>query len=360
MERKKYFEKYDSRLVREGILRALVCGAAVGLAANAVTAFVCWCLPDITWGLWLALGVLVAVTAAATAIFYFVRFRPTVKRSAKRLDALGLEERLITMVEYEDDSSLIANIQREDAKENLNKLDVKAIKIMISRVSIVLASVALFFGAGLTTLTALKDAGLIPSIPSIMEQFEPPKPDVYVAVTYMAGEGGYLEGEEDQIILLGGDTEMILAVAEDGYVFMEWSDGSKNISRAEKNVQEDLVLEAVFGMLEDGNGEGDGGEAEGEEGDKPGDKPSKSDEAAKPDADPQAGASGRYEDHNQIIDGRTYYGDKFADAYETMSETLANNSDMSSELKEMVQTYFDIIKVETDGENPWEDSEEEE
>ncbi len=357
MERKKYFEKYDSRLVREGILRALVCGAAVGLAANAVTAFVCWWLPDVTWGLWLSLGVLAVVTTVATAIFYFVRFRPTVERSARRLDSLGLEERLVTMVEYEEDSSLMATLQREDAKVNLNKLDVKAIKIMINRMSIILASVALFFGTGLTTLTALKDFGIISPIPDILEQFEPPEPDVYFTVSYIVGEGGYLEGDEDQVVLKGSDTERILAVADDGYMFDSWSDGIKTISRADANVQEDLIIEAIF-IPAEGDAEGDG---EGEPGDKPSDKPSdqKGDSDGEQESD-QYKAGGRYEDHNQIIDGRTYYGDKYGDAYETMVETMAGNADIPEELKEMVQTYFDIIKVESDEDNPWKDTEEEE
>ncbi len=357
MDRKKYFEKYDSRLVKEGVLKSLVCGAAVGFAANFVAAFVCWCIPDMTWGLWLALGVLAVFTLAAGAIFYFIRFRPTVERSAKRLDSLGLEERLVTMVAYESDESVIANLQREDAKANLNKLDVKAIKFAVSRMSIILASVAAFVGLSMTTVTALKDFGLLPSLEGFIEEITPPEPDVYFTVSYIVGEGGYLEGaEEDQVVLKGTDTERILAVADDGYMFYCWSDGVKAISRIDVNVQENLVIEAIFMPLgEDGSPQ----DGEGEPGDKPSDKPGE-EQGEDPSDDQNSTAGGRYEDHNQIIDARTYYGDKFGEAYETMSEMLANNADMPAELKEMVKTYFDIIKVESDEENPWAKPEEEE
>ena len=42
MDVKELFDKYYSRLAREGILKALFCGLIVGFAVNFVVAFIAW------------------------------------------------------------------------------------------------------------------------------------------------------------------------------------------------------------------------------------------------------------------------------------------------------------------------------
>ncbi len=354
MDHNQHFEKYYSRLRLEGILKAFIWGLFVGFTAGFVTAFLMWTLPQISWGLWLALGVLVAVTAGATVAFYYTKFRPTIDRNARRLDAMGLEERLITMVEYEKDDSLIAQKQREDAKVTLSKVDVKEIKMRVSKLSIVLSSVFTGLGVAMMTVLVLVQSNILPYLPEIVEGILPQDPEVFYEVSYVVGEGGVLEGEEMQLVKAGEDGEPILVVADEGWGFMGWSDGGKNPYRQEKGVKGDIVLEAMFGMIDDGGQEGDGDQP----GDKPENKPGDS-QNPDPDADkkdPNA-AGGRYDDQNQIIDGKTYYGDKYADAFSGMRDMLANNADLPADLKEMIQTYFDVIKTTDSEDNPWADPE---
>lgn len=352
MERKKHFEKYYSKLVWEGIVKALVCGLIVGFAANFIAALIAWLIPAFEAGFWLAIGVLIGVTAGATAIFYFTCFRPTVEKSAKRLDRLGLEERLVTMLDYENDDSYIAQKQREDAKVKLRAIDSKLIAIHVSVASTVAASIVGFFGVAMTTIAGLSYAGILPKGPEILKPIFPDPPKEYISVSYIIGEGGVLEGEEEQVILKGDSTTPVLVVADDGWMFDGWSDGVKAVLRSDNNVTEELIVEAMFLPLGDDGDPQDG--EEGEPGDKPGDKPGKKGEDGEP-GDPKdpSSAGGRYQDHNQIIDGKTYYGDEYGNYYDQMSETLAGSTEMSSELKEMIQSYFEIIKVTDSEENPW-------
>jgi len=355
MNRNRHFEKYSSKLVREGIIRSLVCGLIVGFAANFVAALLAWIFPAFEAGLWLSIGLLVVITAGATVIFYFALFRPTEERSAKRLDRLGLEERLITMLEYESDESFIAQKQREDAKKNLNALDIKSIVLKVSSASIIAASILAFFGTGMTTVVGLTKAGIIPSLPEIIEPLIPDEEIIEIPVSYIASEGGYLEGEEDQLVVKGGSTTPVLVVADDGWVFDSWSDGVKAVSRMDSNITEELIVEALFLPLGEDGDPRDGDE--GEPGDKPGDKPSKEGQEGPDGENDPSSAGGRYEDHNQIMDGKTYYGDEYYNYFTQMSEMLANNSEMSSGMKDMIQTYFDIIKVSDSEDNPWADPE---
>ena len=104
MDNKQHFKKYLAKLRFEAFLKSLFSGLAVGFIANFIAALVIWFTPYNE--IWISLTALGVVTVVATAIFYFKTYYPSVMANARRLDKLGLEERLITMVEYENDDSL--------------------------------------------------------------------------------------------------------------------------------------------------------------------------------------------------------------------------------------------------------------
>lgn len=70
-------------------------------------------------------------------------------------------------------------------------------------------------------------------------------------VTYAAGDGGAIQGTASQIVYLGESTQAVTAVPEDGYEFVEWSDGKKEASRSDENVQGDQTYTALFKKAEE-------------------------------------------------------------------------------------------------------------
>ena len=105
--------KYHKRINRESVIKSLLLGLIVGAAVLLATSFLAWMTnPDF---LWLAVIAFVLVTAGFTPLFYYKKYKPTTKAIAMRVDALGLEERLLTMAELEGDDSYLAKRQREDA-----------------------------------------------------------------------------------------------------------------------------------------------------------------------------------------------------------------------------------------------------
>ena len=132
METKQYFNKYLSKLNLEALLKSILSALIVGSAATFVFSAISW-FASISGAVWIAIGVLIGITLAFTPLFYFKRFRTTVIDNARRLDKMGLEERLITMVEYENDSSFIAAAQRADAKEKLDSVKKENLKIIIPK-----------------------------------------------------------------------------------------------------------------------------------------------------------------------------------------------------------------------------------
>ena len=350
MNNKRYFQQQEPKLKMEAWLKALLCGLSVGSGALFIAAFATWFAPFN--GVWLSLGVFISATIIATLIFYQKRFFPSVMQNARRLDGLGLEERLVTMVEFEDNESYITELQRKDAREALAKLDNSLLKIKIPTRIIATCIACFVIGAGMVTVNLLSSFGILPDGNEMLENVNP-TPVEYVTVSYVIEEGGILEGDEDQIIVKGTNATLVTAVADDGYMFKEWSDGFAEPTRHDLKVTEDVVYTAVFvEMGDEGDGDGDG-DGDGEQGDEPQDAPSESNQNQNngdsntpndPNNNYQQGAGGAYQPNNQIIDGETYYREVLESYKDSADERIQNeDSGYSDEDIEIIKKYLGIV-----------------
>lgn len=69
---------------------------------------------------------------------------------------------------------------------------------------------------------------------------------IFYNVVYTANEGGYISGESAQVIERDGDARSVVAIAYEGYEFLEWSDGVITSERQDKNINADKSFEAKF------------------------------------------------------------------------------------------------------------------
>lgn len=352
MKAKGAFENHGKKLLAEAIFRSALCGISVGFIANFIAAFVLWFTP--VNGLWICIGVFVVVSLIASLLFYVVKFRPSDMRNARRLDSLGLQERLVTMVEYKDDNSYMAGLQRNDAKSALSRLDVKSLKILIPRAIVISLIFCAFFGIGMTTVNALSESGVLPGGDEIINSVVEEQQVEYVSVSYIIDEGGVIEGDEEQIIVKGTNAATVTAVADEGYVFKEWSDGYASPTRTDTNISEDVIYTAIFTELGDGEGEGDGdGDGEGEDSDTPPDAPSDSEENGNdqgqdgegdPNSDSLNGGGSIMDPVNQIINNDEYYRDVIERLADETAERLENNDgSLSQEEIDIIKKYLGIV-----------------
>lgn len=65
-------------------------------------------------------------------------------------------------------------------------------------------------------------------------------------VTYLATEGGYIDGETVQTVKAHKDTSYVYVEPYDGYYFDCWSDGDGHFVRSDKNVTSDITVTAIF------------------------------------------------------------------------------------------------------------------
>ena len=356
MKTVKLFEKYYKRLAREGLIKSVLCGLLVGFSAMFATAFCFW-MTEVNL-FWLAVIPFIIGVAVSAPVFYYRKFKPTSSAVAARIDELGLEERMITMNELKGDDSYIARRQREDAVKTLGLVKADLIRLAVSVPLIVASAVIGIACLGMTTISALAANEVVSSGKDVIEDIMK-KPTVYFDVQYEIEGDGEIVGSEIQRIENGKDGTEVIAVANDGYAFIGWYialDG-KNVYNGcvligdkpaymVTDVTENLTIFAVFVEVdeendEDGdeNGEGEGGE-QGDPGE-PGSSNNSSESSG--DSLNQGSSSGDYKNNDQIIDGKTDYGDYIGDASQNATEGAKGDSNLSGKGKDAIGGYFGNI-----------------
>lgn len=366
MKNMNLFKKYQSKMIVEAAVKAAVCGLVAGFAVNFIAALISW-LCDYSAGLWLSIGLGLGVALVCGVVLYFAKFRPTEQEIARRVDALGLEERMVTMLEFAEDDSYIARRQREDAAAHAAATGAGCLKIQVSKVLIGAVCASAACGIAMTTVQGLTAGGVIPGFGELVEPQEDP-----LSVQYVAEVGGFIDGNEAQLVLFGESCEPVMAVADDGYVFVGWDDGVDEPFREDFDITDDYVITALFEKMEgEGNGPGDGngdvpsdegglptdkpgeegGEAEGGEGNDNGDNGNGGGdgEGGSEDGEPSdggkgPGAGGQYKPGNQVIDGETYYRDVFEEYYQKGMEYITGNDDLTPEEKEAIEKFLNGLK----------------
>lgn len=406
------FKKYYKKIGRESILKALLCGLTIGFSLMFVCIAASW-LAGFKAGIYIGLGLFVAATAIATPLFYTFRFRPTTKKIAQRIDTLGLEERILTMAELENDDSFIAMKQREDAMNAMKSVSSEMLKIAVSVPLIAAVAISATLGTGMTVAAAVapdggkhfvdglkekhtyeitytvegkgwvidftkkENAALIAAMKERARQREIDKangkevtedetlPDtfrtrlgiVYTAIDETAQATMVLDGAnyEDTTYtfeVTEGDEfgVKLMALPQKGYVFVGWSDGVTSPYREDMEVTATKTVTATFEKVTDllngekGEGQGQGEEAGDEDSGNSNSSGNGSDGAGNPNTGNSGGEGAKASPANQVINGKTYYGDVFEDAYREMLERMKNNNSLSEAEKKAISDYLDSIR----------------
>lgn len=342
-------KNYKSRLAKEGWLKAALCGMSVGFSADILCATAFW-----VFGIklfWICILVFAAVTAIATPLFYFCRFKSSRRQVASRVDMLGLEERILTMTQFENDDSYIARRQREDAINALKSVNSSFIKIAVSASMVVACCVTLVLGVGATTVSAVADKSLMDLIREKQEEKDAIENTFHLTYGVKDSVGGRVDGELEQTVKGGEAGKTVQAVAEDGYVFIGWTDGYVDATRTDADVKKDLTVNAVFVEIEDNEeddetveekGEGEQGNGNNSDGQpQPGDPSDGSDSSNEAGDGAGAGADAA---SNQVIDGSTYYGDEYSGSLSDAQDSMNSDSNLSGDEKGVIGDYFHNIQ----------------
>lgn len=354
----KIFKEYYNRLAKEGWLKALIYGLIFGFAGLFFSALIFWMMAFTQ--IWPAIVIFAVVAVSATLISYFVKFRPSTKDIARRIDALGLEERLLTMAQLQNDNSYIAMKQREDALNALKAIKKKDIKITISKMTLVILLFFAAFGMGATTICSLSANGKLPSGGELLGVTKEEQVAEY-ELLYEETDGGVIEGEIFQIVEKGQSASAVEAIPDDGYYFAGWvwiQEGkecsSEDPYRLDENIRESMVFTAMFAEIPEDAEEGDDGEDGGEpdQGKNAPQDPEKGDGDGDGDQPPppsgneaEGGGGDMNQDNKQIINGETFYGGStLEDAEGQAKDKMDGNENISDGEKDIVGDYYDTIR----------------
>ncbi len=157
MKKDDILEKYHAKVFKESVIKSLLYGLIAGCIVVGVVSFILFAFGTKNLLITLLLGFIIML--GVTIYVYKTKFRPTVNAVAKRIDELGLHERVITMVDYADNESLICVKQREDTQEKLANVGTKEIKFKFSKLSLVLLAFVLIL-AGSSLLLPNRRSGI--------------------------------------------------------------------------------------------------------------------------------------------------------------------------------------------------------
>lgn len=366
-------------MVREGIVKSAMYGLIGGLAAAIVVAF-STVFASFN-GVGLSLGIFAGVMAALTACLYFFKFRPQEKSVIEKLDRLGFDERFITMHELKGDSSVIAELQRNNtisvltqatidgrlvppsagyAEGKLERLGLSVKTVSVSSALLAVAIIALV----LTGLPQETKTSIFSPLPTFTLSY-----GVDAGGLIHDGGGKVLSdgnGKFTQTVTQGSAGSKIVANAfahTDGnvdgdYVFVGWSDEAVNAygkidpSRIDKNIGYNMNITAKFELIErpedmefgeEGNGQGENGDPGKDVDDGP---PSESNSNSPPQpGSPEDGANaGITENNGQIIDGNTDYREQYPEYYEQAMKLIAEGKELPPELRKFIETYMGSLK----------------
>ena len=253
---------------------------------------------------------------------------------------------MITMAELQKNDTYIAMRQREDAQQKLQAVEPKQINYQVSALSISLAGAAAALAIAMGVVFALSIYDVLPPGNQVLT---PEEEKEFVLVSYMEMDGGSIAGETDQVVEVGSDTQAVLAVADEGFVFVKWSDGVEEPSRQDLDVQEDIFVFAEF--AETGEGE-DGEGGEGEPGDQPQDQPQDSesngddgeenqkpgDQPQDPNGNPGSGAGGGTPNYD-YVNGKVDYNEIFDEYLKEALDEIASG-ELPDGLREFLESYF--------------------
>lgn len=139
-EEAKLLKKFEKKLKLEAIMKSILIGFVCGFALCIPISIISFIASFNT--IWISLGVLVAATAGFAVLAYMKYYKTSLKKTASRVDGVGLEERMITMLEFADRDDAIVARQRADAREALTKVEPKHVKIPFPKTAVIAVAVA--------------------------------------------------------------------------------------------------------------------------------------------------------------------------------------------------------------------------
>lgn len=393
--------EFKKKAKKQNIIKAGLCSVAISLLFNIPFLIAFWIM-DYKYKFIICTGIFIIGISVLFPVLYFKKFKYTEIQLAKRIDDLGLEERVLTMIELKDNNSFIAKKQKEDTLNVLKTVEANDLKgkykkqsllsIFSTALAFLVITLSLMFPNIRETIIAhgepkytievsaeglgfvidyskYENQSLINAVSKKQEQDQIDKinnkeivelkqfPTSFsnrVSVNYRCFEDidatMVLDGanfEDISYRIKSDEVHILMALPYKGYVFIGWSDGCASPFREIDNYSTNLI--ALFDEVSS-VGE-DLPDKQEEPGDKDGSNGGESDGigpegngTGKTNNDDSWGDGAKGSPANQVINGETYYGDIFNQSYQEAVERIKNDTNSTDAQKKAITDYFESIR----------------
>ncbi|MDE6676938.1 MAG: hypothetical protein K2K12_04445, partial [Clostridia bacterium] len=134
----KMLRGYQRKLTIEAVVKSLVLGLMAGFLLSILVSIISFATEFNA--IWISLSLWAAASIGFTLLFYFKVFRTTLDKTASRVDGMGLDERVITMIEFAESDNVIAQKQRQDTAAVLQTVTPKRMKFGGLKIFVIFAS----------------------------------------------------------------------------------------------------------------------------------------------------------------------------------------------------------------------------
>lgn len=154
---------FKKRLTREALLKSALLSGVIASCVALLPGLIRLIFPWMISKLWIVI-IFVGALLASFILIFLIIYRPSLRDTARRIDGLGLSERVETMLEYQDSTAPAAMLQRSDA---LNYLKTVKTKDICYRISKPIAVMCAAFFVSATVLLFLPEVNAFGSHPLI-------------------------------------------------------------------------------------------------------------------------------------------------------------------------------------------------
>lgn len=137
-------KKYINKIKIESIIKSIIYGLINGFITFTLLNLILYIFNYKNILLVLLLSILIWILSSI--FIYLYKMKPSINNVAKRIDELGLQERIVTMVEYRDSDDYMAQRQRDDALESLKRITSNELKFKFSKYSFVILAITMVLG----------------------------------------------------------------------------------------------------------------------------------------------------------------------------------------------------------------------
>lgn len=182
---------------------------------------------------------IVVVVAAIVAAGVAVAVLPTMVDGLEGSEFVtdgGYTRPVVTAIVLENDGQISVNANLESVFATVQYSDGSTEQVALSEMVI----------EGLDLTAENVSSGVVLNFGGFEQRVDFKVIPTTLTVTYIAGEGGSIDGDLVQQVIAGQDATTVRAVPNAGYEFVRWTDGYPEEERRDRNISKTTTLQAVF------------------------------------------------------------------------------------------------------------------